>query len=142
MGGGGKQLLSFAACEADIVGIGPQAKAGGGLHHEQETEECLADKIAWVREAAGARFAELELAMLVWAVAITDDRRGAAERIAQQRSRPVDEILGSPFYLIGTVDSIVDILVERRARNGISYISVFPSHTQSFGPVVSRLAGH
>jgi hypothetical protein len=81
----------------------------------------------------------LELALLIWAVAVTEDRRAGAERIAARTGRSVDHILESPYFLIGTVDAIVDKLVEQRERHGISYISVFPSDTDAFAPVVARL---
>jgi probable F420-dependent oxidoreductase len=142
IGGGGKRLLSVAARQADIVGIVPQAKAAGdGLATAEETDACVEKKVGWVRQAAADRFDQLELALLVWAVVVTDDRRAAAERIAARTSRPVDQILESPYYLIGTVDAIVDKLLEQRDRHCISYISVFPSDTNAFAPVVARLAG-
>jgi hypothetical protein len=42
---------------------------------------------------------------------------------------------------VGSVDSIVDKLLELRERFGISYVSVFPQDTEAFAPVVARLAG-
>ncbi|MBV9898235.1 MAG: TIGR03621 family F420-dependent LLM class oxidoreductase [Chloroflexi bacterium] len=141
IGGGGKRLLSFAAREADIVGIGPRANPGGGLNRSEETHACLAEKVQWVREAAANRFDQLELAALIWEVAITDDVRGAAEAIAARRSRPIEQVLESPFFLMGTIDAIVDKLLALREQHGISHISVFPSDTERFAPVVERLAG-
>lgn len=143
IGGGGKRLLSFAAREADIVGILPKAHRNGkGPDNAEETEESVAQKVSWVREAAGERFEQVELATLIWAVAITDDRRTAAENIAASTWRTglgPDQILASPYFLIGSVDAIVDRLLEQRDRYGISYISVFD--TTAFAPVVARLAG-
>jgi probable F420-dependent oxidoreductase len=142
VGAGGKRLLSFGAREADIVGIAARAKAtGDGLNRGEETEASVAQKVAWLREAAADRFDQLELALLVLAVAVTDDRRAAAERIASQTSRSVDNVLASPYFLVGTVDAIVDKLLEQRDRHRISYISVFPRDTNTFAPVVARLAG-
>jgi probable F420-dependent oxidoreductase len=142
MGGGGKRLLSFAAREADIVAIGPRAKAvGDGLDQSQETDASVTEKLAWVREAAGERFEHLELARLFWAVAVDDDRLAAAERIAAQRSRTPEQVLASPFFLIGSVEAIVDQLLELREKHGVSYVSVFPRDTEAFAPVVARLVG-
>ncbi|SRR5712691_4362885 len=113
--------------------------AGDGLDRAEETDACLAQKIAWVPQAAADRFGQLELALLIWAVAVTKDRRGGAERMAARTGRSVDHILESPYFLIGTVDAIVDKLLEQRERHGVSYISVFPS--DAFAPVVARLGG-
>ena len=141
VGGGGRRLLSLAAQEADIVGILNRAAPGGGLDRAEETDDCVAQKIEWVKQAAGDRFGHLELAALIWEVAVTDNCRAAAEAIATRTSRPVDQILASPYFLIGSINAIVEKLLELRERHGISYISVFPSNTETFAPVVARLAG-
>jgi probable F420-dependent oxidoreductase len=142
IGGGGKRLLSFAAREADIVGILARSMpAGDGLDRTDETTTSLAQKVEWVREAAPHRFEHLELALLIWAVVITDHRQAEAERIAARTQRPVEQILDSPYYLVGTVDAIVEKLLEQRERHRISHISIFQSDTTAFAPVVARLAG-
>jgi probable F420-dependent oxidoreductase len=143
VGGGGKRLLGIAAREADVVGIAP-GTAGGGIQYRDETHETLAQKVEWVRQAAGEQFDHLELGMFVWSVAVTDDRQAAADAIVGRALRPArtaDHILASPYYLIGSVDAIVDQLVEQRKRTGISYIEVLPPDTTAFAPVVARLAG-
>ncbi len=94
-----------------------------------------------MRQAAGNRFDQLELAVLIWEVAVTDNPRGAAEAIATKRSRPVDQVLESPYFLVGSIDAIVDKALELRERHGVSYVSVFPSDTETFAPIVARLKG-
>ena len=101
----------------------------------------MAEKVEWIREAAADRFERLELGMLIWAVEITDDRRGGAERIAARTQRPVEHILDSPYYLIGTVDAIVETLLSLRERHHVSHFTIFESDTAAFAPVVARLAG-
>jgi len=141
IGGGGRRLLSFAAQQADIVGILNRAADGGGLERAEETHECVAQKVDWVKQAAGNRFDHLELAALMWDVAVTENCRAAAETIAARRSRPVDQVFASPYFLIGSVNALVEKLLELRERHGITYISVFPANTEAFAPVVARLAG-
>ena len=141
IGGGGRRLLSLAAREADIVGILARAKPGGGLDSAEDTDASVVQKIGWVREAADDRFDQLELALLIQSVVITDDRRSGAEALAAGRPRPAEHFLGSPYHLIGSVDEIVDTLLQQRERYGISYYSVFPEDTRAFAPVVARLAG-
>lgn len=94
-----------------------------------------------MRQAAGARFDQLALAVLIWEVAVTENRRAAADLIAAKRSRHLDPVLESPYFLIGSVDAIVDQTMALRERHGISYISVFPSETKTFAPVIERLKG-
>jgi hypothetical protein len=83
---------------------------------------------------------------------ITDDRRRGAEQIVavfasfppgvvQNPVSDVDVLLASPQILIGTVEQICADLEERRARYGISYITIPAESVEAFAPVVERLTG-
>jgi probable F420-dependent oxidoreductase len=146
IGGGGHRLLSVAAREADIIGFLPRARPDGqGQDITDATPQALEQKITWVREAAGARFADLELGILVAQVLTTEDREQAAHLIASTLARgfkvSTDVILQAPYLLLGTVDQICEDLLARRERYGISYISVFEQSLEALAPVVARLAG-
>lgn len=146
VGGGGQRLLSLAAREADIIGFIPRARADGqGPDLTDATPEALEQKIAWVREAAGERFADLELGILVAQVLTTEDREQAAQFIATTLAAGLnvgtDVILQAPYLLLGTVDQICEDLLARRERYGISYINVFEASLEALAPVVARLAG-
>lgn len=52
-----------------------------------------------------------------------------------------DEILQSPYILIGTVEQMVEDLLVRRERWGFSYYVIFERDIDTFAPVVARLAG-
>lgn len=145
IGGGGKLLLSVAAREADIIGFLPRARPDGqGQDIMDGTAEALEQKITWVREEAGARFADLELGILIAQVLTTDDREQMAQLIASTLARGVkvntDVILQAPYLLLGSVDQICEDLLARRERYGISYISVFEQSLETLAPVVARLA--
>jgi hypothetical protein len=79
--------------------------------------------------------------MLSVATMVTDDRRAAAEQVAQQFQAPVDLVLETPFVLLGTADAIAAQLQASRARYGISYVAIFEDSLEAFAPVVARLAG-
>jgi hypothetical protein len=74
---------------------------------------------------------------------VTDDRRKAAEELATGRWARLtpDEILASPYALVGTADQMVDDLRARRERWGISYVMTHEPFTDALAPVVARLAG-
>ena len=95
-----------------------------------------------VREAAGdAQYAQLELNALVQRVVVTNDRRQAAEELTSRWTQLTpDEILQSPYVLIGTVDQMVENLQAYRDRWGISYYVVHEPYMDAFAPVVARLA--
>jgi probable F420-dependent oxidoreductase len=143
IGAGGPRMLRYAAREADIVGILAQALPSGHLDTGGDTEALVARKVEIVREAAGDRFAAIELNMLIWDVRVTGDPRAVAEELASTRQVPTtpEQILGSPYYLIGTEAQIEDRLHELRERFGVSYVSFFPKDVDSVAPIVARLAG-
>ncbi|HLH24801.1 MAG TPA: TIGR03621 family F420-dependent LLM class oxidoreductase [Chloroflexota bacterium] len=142
VGGGGRRILTLAAREADIVSLAPRVRADGTrLDALDATPEALARKIAWVRQAAGERFAALELNLLALATAVTPDRRAAAAQVASRFGAPVDLVLATPHLLLGTIDEIAAQLQSTRARYGISYVVVFEDVMDAFAPVVARLAG-
>jgi hypothetical protein len=43
--------------------------------------------------------------------------------------------------LVGTVDQMVEDLIERRRRWGVSYIVIFEAYIDAFAPVIARLSG-
>jgi probable F420-dependent oxidoreductase len=145
IGGGSRRILSIAAQEADIVGINVKTTAAGGFDVLSITPDATAQKVAWVRHAAGARFAALELQLLVPFMRVTDNRYQAAAQFVQawqltEVVRP-EHILDSPHALIGTVDQIVEDLLARRECYGVSYVAVFEEQMDMFAPIVARLAG-
>jgi probable F420-dependent oxidoreductase len=157
IGGGGKRMLSLAAREADIVSIDPIATPDGRKDFAYLDSDMMMTQISWVREAAAARFDELELHVLMTALDVTDDRQRGAEQVVEflnhvppmfvnAAGKTVEGILDSPRCLVGSVDQIVEDLIMRRERYGISYISVLdlpwmPSWIDALAPVVARLAG-
>ena len=149
LGGGSKRMLSIAAREANSVGVNVRTTAEGGLDLSSITPEATAQKIAWVQEAAGERFQDLELSILVMVI-VTDQRRQAAEQTLRDFEMPTDEasidgILASPAYLFGTAEQIIGDLQTRRKRFGFSYIAVGDyiqaDVMERFAPVVARLTG-
>jgi probable F420-dependent oxidoreductase len=141
VGGGGRRMLALAAQEADIVGIIAQSAKGGGLDFGGDTDAVVGQKVRWLREAAGKRFDELELAALIWQVVVTDRPRSAAEVIAPRWGMTGDQVLASPYFLVGSLAAIVEQVQALRERHGISYLAIFPSDVTTFAPVVAQLAG-
>jgi hypothetical protein len=96
-----------------------------------------------VREAAGAeRYVRLELSALVQRVVVTDNRQKAAEELTTRWTQLTpEEILRSPYVLLGTVEQMVEDLQARRDRWGISYYVVQEPYLEAFAPVVARISG-
>lgn len=140
IGGGGKRVLSFAAREANIVGIAHKNSAKG-LDLANTTAEPTMQKVRWIQEAAGDRFAQLELSVMIFRAAITDQRCNAAQQIGARFGLSKEQTLDSLQLLIGTVDQVVADLQARRERFGTSYIVINEEQMEMFAPVVARLAG-
>jgi len=105
IGGGGKRMLGIAGREADIVGITAQIRSGAidAAAAQDSTMGRYAEKIAWLKEAAGDRFDDIELNCLVFAVIPTDDANATAEMMAPLFSLSPAEVLDAPVALIVAV---------------------------------------
>jgi probable F420-dependent oxidoreductase len=138
--GGGQRMLSFAAREADIIGLIMKSR-DGSLDLSDGSAAATTERVEWIRHAAGERFPEIELNVLVLDVAITDRREEGAEQIGRKWGISPDQVLDSVHFLVGTTDQIADQLEGWREELRISYVAVMPEFMDSFAPVVARLAG-
>jgi probable F420-dependent oxidoreductase len=140
IGGNGPRLLALAAREADIVGFsGINFRRGGAQPPDLSSwrADAVDERVRLVREIA-----ETELNVLVQQVVVTEDRRAAAVELAGRWTQLTgDDILGSPYVLVGTVDQIAEDIVARRKRWGFSNYTVHEPSMDDFAPVVARLAG-
>ena len=143
IGGGGRRVLRLAAREADIVSINPRLRSGDVDAEAAADATALAtdQKLDWVREAAGDRFDDIELSMLVLVAAVTDDRDGFAEVMAGGFGVDPEAAKDVPHAWFGTVDEICDSLESRRERWGVTYYVVQGDTYEAMAPVVERLAG-
>jgi len=143
IGAGGKRMLGIAAREADIVGINPSLAPGavGPDVINDMSVEAFEEKIEIVRNAAGTRFADVELNVRAFLVNVTSDAKSARDALAGMLGVTTRMVAESPFALIGTPEELVDRLVERRERFGVSYVIVGGDDVESFAPVVAALAG-
>ena len=141
IGGGSKRILTVAGQEADIVGLTTRALPDGSKDNADMTATSATRKVSWVREAAGDRFDDLELTIMVSDVVVTDDRHAAADRLAAGLGVSGSDVLESPHLLIGTIDEMVETLQRRREVFGISYYVVVEGNMEKLAPVVAQLAG-
>jgi probable F420-dependent oxidoreductase len=144
VGGNGLNLLRLAAREADIVGLsGITFRCGGAAPDISAWRVSEIDKrTRLIRDISGDRYEGLELSALIQRVVVTNDRRKAAEDLAGRWMQlSPEEVLESPYVLIGTVDEIIEDIQACRERWGISYYTIFEPYVDAFAPVVARLAG-
>jgi len=143
IGGGGHEVLSLAAREADIVGVNPKIVARDINPRSMATTaaDAVDERIGWIRSAAGDRIDDIELQLQVFVTVVTDDRRAVAEKLAPALGLPPEVVLSAPYFQIGPLGLIASNLCELRDRWGISYIAFQQDATEAVAPVVAQLAG-
>jgi probable F420-dependent oxidoreductase len=143
VGGGGRRILTLAGREADIVSVNFDLSSGAiGTHlGATATAGATAEKVGWVRDAAGDRLDDIELAHTAYLSMVTDDRDAVAAGLGSGFGLDRDQVLAMPNFLIGTVNEIADELERRRDELGFSYVVVGGECHEAMAPVVARLAG-
>ena len=149
IGGTRERMLRLAAREGDIVGL--------DLRQDRESlpdafPERMDERVGWVREAAGSRFEHLDLSVprALGEITVTRQPLKVAKAVARNLSDRTgmtitpQDVLESPYTLIGTVPNLVDKLQRARERWGINSLLVGsfdePGITD-IAPVVEQLAG-
>jgi probable F420-dependent oxidoreductase len=131
--GNGDKLLTLAAQRANIIGqTGGYPIIGGA--------DPLADRIAFVREAAGDRFDDLELNLSV--IALPTDNSGVPDLSLVRRFLPdltEEEMLATPAVFSGTPRDIADRIRHLRDAYGVTYITVQQQHGEEFAKVIAEL---
>jgi len=150
IGGGGRRTLTLAAREADIVGLAPRIRpATHGMPPPDPYSFTLAaaeEKVAWVREAAGDRFARLELNVYPSGgpLVITNNAKPLAQERADRLNQltgadlTADDLLDSPHVFIGSLDALADKINALHAGLGIG--SFMLGDVDAALPLVERLA--
>jgi probable F420-dependent oxidoreductase len=131
--GNGDRVLRLAAQRANIIGL-----TGGGVKTEES--DPLADRIAFVRDAAGGRFDDLELNISVTAMPLDDS--GVPDLTIPRRFLPGlsdEEILSTPAVLSGSTNDIADTICGYRDDYGVTYITVQQPHAEAFAKVIEEL---
>jgi probable F420-dependent oxidoreductase len=143
VGGGGRRILSLAGREADIVSVNFDLRSGSLGPHlgVTGTAEATAERVKWVREAAGDRFDDVELSHTAYLTIVTDDREAVAAGLGSGFGLDAGQMLAMPNFAIGTVTQIADELERRRDELGFSYVVVGGECYEAMAPVVARLAG-
>jgi len=154
IGGGGRNVLSVAARQADIVQLMPSNPGGRSLlDPSQFSAEAIEEKVGWIRDAAGSRFGDIELSAQLLECAVTDRPEehlsDFAERIAMVTARmggarvefDHHELCRSPIVAVGSLDEVCEKLIETRTTFGISYFAApIEARPDALAPVIERLA--
>jgi probable F420-dependent oxidoreductase len=125
----GERMLALAGREADSVAL---------AINPQEDANVFATKVAQLRQAAGDRFAQIEINVNTIAIG-TEFPAWVTQRMGLDPQQLMHS--SSLSVLLGTPDEMCTKLLERRARFGVSYITLSDAFIEAFAPVVASLAG-
>jgi probable F420-dependent oxidoreductase len=143
IGGGSRRVLAVAGRHADVVGLNPRLTEGfvGPESIASLAPERYDQRLAWVRQAAGERFGDLEVQSLTFFVRVAADRRKVLEETATMFGLPPAQAADVPIALVGSVDEIAEDLQSRRRRWAMNYWVVHEHDIEPFAPVVAALSG-
>ncbi len=136
VGGGGPRMIRLAARRAHILGLVPPSLTQGGLDPAKFSEEAMGTKI----DALEAALLEVgrtdgpERSILVF------QTYRSIHEVADDDWVRGDLVSRSPYVLLGSADAMIDALIERRERWGLSYIVCFEKDLEAFLPLVRKLA--
>jgi probable F420-dependent oxidoreductase len=130
--GNGNRLLTVAAQQADIIGLTGASP--------RETGDPLAERIEFVRSAAGDRFDDLELNLAI--TAMPSDNSGMPDLSLTRRYAPElsdEQLLALPAVLSGSPRDIADTLRGYRETYGLTSFTVQENHIDTFAKVIAEL---
>lgn len=130
--GNGDRLLTVAARHADIIGLTGARVAASA--------DPLAERVEFVRAAAGDRFEDLELNLAI--TAMPADNSGVPDLSLTRRYAPAlsdDELLAMPAVLSGSPRDMADRLRAYRQTYGLTAFTVQENHAERFAKVIEEL---
>ena len=130
--GNGDRVLTIAARYADLIGLtGSRVK---------DVEDPMAERVEFVRNAAGERFDSLELNLAITAMPGVGE---SAPNLALTRRYAPDlsdeEIMAQRSVLSGSPPEIADTLCRYRDLYGLTCFTVQDNHIENFAKVIAEL---
>ena len=144
LGGGGKRMLTYAAQNAQIISILTQMSGTADTR-----KNAFEEQLSWIREGGGYERADLTIGVRVLFGAVGqpgEDRAAASARAIGPTGARVagglttEELLDSPFGLIGSTAELVDHVRGVNKRYGITYFTVSEPLAWELGPLISALS--
>lgn len=130
--GNGNRVMTLAAQQADIVGL-----TGSNVHG---ADDPLAERVDFVRRAAGDRFDALELNLAI--TALPNEGETAPDLSMTRRYAPElsdEQILALHSVLGGSPREIADTLAGYRDIYGVTSFTVQDNHLDNFAKVIAEL---
>ncbi len=131
--GNGDRVLTVAARYADTIGL-------TGADLGRDVDDPLAERVAFVREAAGERFGSIELDLAITACPSDDSGRpdlSIARRYSPHLSD--EQLIKLPGTLAGTARDVADKIRLLNATYGVNSLTVQQRHAAFISSVIAEL---
>jgi hypothetical protein len=136
LGGGGPRMTQFAAQWADTVAFVPKSLPRGGLDPAEFSEIAFEHKISVLDKALTGRASKHpERAILVFGL------HRSADEIPLEDWTSREIASASPYFLVGDTERVVNDILARRERWGISHLTFWEEDIEAAAPIVERLRG-
>ena len=122
LGSANSTLLRWAGQHADIVGLTGFGRTlpDGHSHEVRWRRPELDAQIQHVTDGAAQRDRPPSLEALVQQVMVTDDAGAAVADLSRETGVSEEDLLASPFLLVGTQEEISTAIVDHERRYGIT----------------------
>jgi probable F420-dependent oxidoreductase len=123
--GNGNRLMTIAAQHADIIGLTGASS--------------LADRVEFVRNAAGDRFADLVLNLAITAVPSGDSEQPDLALTRRFVDLSDEELMALPSVLSGSPRGIADTLLGYQEKYGLTSFTFQENHVDTIAKVIAEL---
>lgn len=153
IGGGGQAMLRIAAEFADVVDIMTVGLYPSGFSKDpwEFSKKSVASKIDYLKSVAGERFKDMALSIAVFrfcpAASLEEGARQAHQEMdavyrmyghADGFPFTLDDVVESPYFLVGTEDDMVKHLHDLRRDLGVTHHIILPAFLEGMRPVIAR----
>lgn len=138
VGGNGRRVVGLAGRHADIfqyTGLTFPAEGRPDTSSMRLSE--LVKRHEWLAESAGDRLDSIERSALVQRTYVGADPGGSIAEVAERTGLAADDVAESPFFLLGSVEQLVDKIGRLRDLLGITHYVI--RDTGAIAPVVEAL---
>jgi probable F420-dependent oxidoreductase len=137
IGGRGDKMLTLAARQADIINFDDTPPKG-----KPRPDDVLGERINFVREAAGDRFPDIELGLVINLIHIAGE--GELDLQLPRRLYPGltdEQLLALPGVQHGSVEEIADSLQQLRITHGLTYFVVLNQgdHINTLSKIIHKI---
>jgi probable F420-dependent oxidoreductase len=139
IGGSRRRIIELAARRADTVSIAPSTHPDGRRSTYWDAE--IDDRVRCARAAMAGRPVKPALDLAIHECRVVPSPHATITQVSAALGVGEDQIGSIPSLLIGSPGQIIENLLARRERWGVSRVTIPETALHAMAPVVAHLAG-